>query len=250
MLRYLEAFPADLEAAWAVGAPAILPLGALEWHGKHLPLGTDTLLVDSFAVDLAARVNGVLLPCLNTPMTTLPHRHSLQVRPEAFRMIIEDTVGGLIGSGAKTIVLLTGHYAQGQLWELFEIAFATMKSRPEMRVFAGTPLQALGNPNLLDHAGSSETSQLLHTCPDLVRLFELPEEPSSTRDAVLGEDPRSGSVAVGAELVSSALDAWVEWIRFSPLESMQTWQNELQGYRAAYFKGNWDEAIQTWWESK
>src|SRR5699024_12460588 len=44
---------------------AILPVGAVEAHGPHLPLGTDNLLAERLAEKLAERVNGFVLPTLS-----------------------------------------------------------------------------------------------------------------------------------------------------------------------------------------
>lgn len=43
---------------------AILPIGAVEAHGPHLPLGTDNLLAERLSKKLADRVNGLVLPTL------------------------------------------------------------------------------------------------------------------------------------------------------------------------------------------
>jgi creatinine amidohydrolase len=42
--------------------PVLLPVGALEQHGPHLPLGTDGLLASAVAADTAARVGGLVAP--------------------------------------------------------------------------------------------------------------------------------------------------------------------------------------------
>jgi len=39
-----------------------IPIGPLEWHGPHLPVGTDGLHAHAVAVDVARRVGGVVLP--------------------------------------------------------------------------------------------------------------------------------------------------------------------------------------------
>ena len=41
-----------------------LPVGPLEWHGPHLPLGVDALRAHLAAVELARRIGGVVLPTL------------------------------------------------------------------------------------------------------------------------------------------------------------------------------------------
>ncbi|MFX7902597.1 creatininase family protein, partial [Acinetobacter baumannii] len=82
--------PGEPKAAFSIKFPneilfrfsAILPIGALEWHGNHLPLGTDTVLAERFAQELAYQAGAELLPTLNTPMTTLPHGLSQQISTE------------------------------------------------------------------------------------------------------------------------------------------------------------------------
>src|ERR1700732_5006776 len=46
-------------------APVFLPVGALEQHGPHLPLGTDALLAAAVARTVAERVDGIVAPPIN-----------------------------------------------------------------------------------------------------------------------------------------------------------------------------------------
>ncbi|MEZ0326368.1 MAG: creatininase family protein [Fimbriimonas sp.] len=252
-MRYVDAFPEELDAAWERGACAVLPIGALEWHGSHLPFGTDGLIASWFASSLASRVSGVLLPALYAPITTLPHRHSLQVSTETFRRLIDEMVAGLYGSGCRSVAVVTGHYAQGHMVELYEAALRAMDDFEGLRVFVGTPLEVLGRDELLDHAGRYEASQLLVVRLDLVRLSSLPSELVVRRDAVLGEDPRLGSAEEGARLLSEALDEWVRWLGASTEEVREGYGGRfdaLQGYVDAFYEGSWEEAIVKWWEGK
>ena len=41
-----------------------LPIGPLEWHGPHLPLGTDPLQAEHTAIGLAEKIGGVVHPTL------------------------------------------------------------------------------------------------------------------------------------------------------------------------------------------
>jgi len=45
---------------------AYLPLGTLEWHGLHLPLGSDGLQSKGFFMRLAGRIGGIVLPMHDT----------------------------------------------------------------------------------------------------------------------------------------------------------------------------------------
>lgn len=43
----------------------LIPCGALEQHGPHLPLGTDALLCTAIAQSVAEKVNGIVAPTFN-----------------------------------------------------------------------------------------------------------------------------------------------------------------------------------------
>ena len=246
-MRYAELHPDDLARAFANGAPAILPIGALEWHGPHLPLGLDLLVAEAFAALLAGRIGGVLLPAFVTPVTTLPHPTSLQVATEAFRIVMDDTLGGLVAAGAGTVAVVSGHYAQGHEIELYEAAMRSMEDNPKVRIFAAAPLEPLGDDALLDHAGRVETSLLLAIRPGLVRLGAY------DGTGVLGEDPREASVEEGEALLARGLDAWIDWMR-SDRTTLGRWYggrfDAYEPYVDAYFEGSWEDAIKKWWAER
>ncbi len=253
-MRYSELRPAQLDDLWKQEAPAIVPIGALEWHGPHLPLGLDGIIAEWFAERLAERAAGVLLPTFWTPVTTLPHHHSLQVSTVGFRILIDDTIAGLYRSGARTVCIITGHYAQGHEIELYEAAMRAMDEHQGLRVLAATPLEVLGESSLMDHAGRYETSQLLALRPDLVKLDELPESLHAKQVAVLGTDPRLGSSEEGLKLLDRGMHAWQDWIENSTVHSLnQHYQqafDRYQPYVDAYGQGTWEEGIARWWSER
>jgi len=252
MPRYSDLHPTDLEHLIAQGFPAIVPIGALEWHGDHLPLGLDGIVAEWFCEQLAGRVRGVLLPGIWLPITTLPHRLSLQVQTDTFRKLVAETVEGLSGAGFSKVALVTGHYAQGHLWELYDLA--AKFTNDSLRVFTATPLQPLNDDQLLDHAGEHETSQLLAIRPDLVRTEALPDKLDPKAQSVLGEHPRKGNKESGTRLLEAGLMAWQAWLSAATAESLLATYNDgqisLEGYRSQFFKSSWEQAIQDWWASK
>lgn len=246
--RYSELHPSELAELTESGATAVLPWGALEWHGDHLPLGLDGIVAEWFASRLADSIGGVLLPGIWLPVTTLPHRFSLQVDTETLRRIGGDTIEGLARAGFASLAIVTGHYAQGHLWELYELA-----RHAPIPTYVGTPLEPLGDDDLLDHAAAIETSQLLAVQPELVRLGSLPAVLRSTSSAVLGKDPRHGSAELGAQLLESGLAAWQNWLAASPLELDAHYSERMQTlapYRDAFYRTSWEQAILDWWKSK
>lgn len=235
-MLYAELHPQDIANAFGQGAPAVVPIGALEWHGSHLPLGTDLLIAEAFSSRLSKLIAGVLLPAFVTPTSALPHPFSLQVGTEGYRIAMDDTLGTLARAGAQTIVVVTGHYSPGHEIELYEAAMRVMDDNPGVKVFAGAPLEPIGNPALLDHAGRIETALLLATRPDLVRLDALNEH----EPAVLGENPLLATPEEGEALFVRGLAAWRVWME-SDSRALEQWYgkrfDDYQSYVDVFYKG-------------
>jgi creatinine amidohydrolase len=253
--RYAELSPQELKARLESKAVAIQPIGALEWHGPHLPLGLDGIVADGFCEQLARRTGAVLLPQLWLPITTLPHEYSLDVRPELATQVWLSMLLRLHDAGFKAVCCISGHYAQGHMVCLYQTALAANMTRPDLLVLAASPLELLGDDSLLDHAGKWEAAQLLTMRPDLVHNELLPEELRTPEVAVLGGDPREGTIEEGRRVLDKALDAWSTWVAKladgHPQEELRAF---LQGriasyedYTSRYYRGSWDEAIRRWW---
>ena len=60
-VNYEELTPAEFRVRLADAPIAYLPLGTLEWHGEHLPLGSDGIQSTGFFSELAHKVGGVVL---------------------------------------------------------------------------------------------------------------------------------------------------------------------------------------------
>jgi creatinine amidohydrolase len=256
-MRYAELRPDELSAVFAEKPVAIWPIGALEWHGPHLPLGLDGIVAEAFASKLQARSGGVLLPTYWHPITTLPHPMSLDVATDTLRSLIRRTVIGLGQAGVKVVCVVTGHYAQGHCMELFELAGEFNRNHHEATVIAASSLEPLEDDSLLDHAGKWETAQLMNLRPDLVRLDLLPEVLTPKSCAVLGEDPRHANPAQVKELEERALVVWENWIRAAlrdETEELRAFyrrrKNHYAPYIAKFFRQSWDQAIRDWWEEQ
>lgn len=253
--RYAEMTPDELETRWETKPLAIIAWGALEWHGPHLPLGLDGIVAEHFAEKLAEKTEGVLLPACWMPITTLPHPTSLQISTEALRMILDELLEGLYSSGARTVCVVSGHYAQGHEIELYEAALRAMENHKGYQVLASTPLEVLEDDALLDHAARWETAQLQAIRPDLVHLDALPAELKARRCAVLGEDPRKATPEQGAEIMEKALSVWSKWLanlmdsndKASLTEFYTRRKKAYAPYVRTYFMKSWEQALRDWW---
>lgn len=248
--RYGELKPAEMARLISDIGVAVLPIGALEWHGDHLPYGVDGILAESFAEKLAKRVSGVLLPTLYTPMTTLPEGHSICVRSEVFRGLIFDHLNQLKMMGFRTVCIVSGHAAQGHLVELYEAATAFIGA--ELYVIAASPLEVLEDESLLDHAGRWETAQMLALRPDLVDLSTLNGQVTPKESGVLGEDPRCAKADEAKLVVDRALEVWVNWVQEPDIRVIERFYvrriKAVSEYLEEYAALSWEQAMREWWE--
>jgi creatinine amidohydrolase len=187
----------DLDVARTV---AILPVGATEAHGPHLPLATDVVISEAMAEAgseaLAARgVPAVILPPL--AYTAAPFAAefpgTLHVSPEAVTALIRDIARSLGRQGFRTLAIANTHLDPAHL---ASIAVAVEVSAREglPRIVAPDLTRNPWASRLGEefrtgacHAGRYETSVLMSARVDLVRektRRELPANPASLSDAI------------------------------------------------------------------
>src|SRR5207244_5592605 len=91
---------------------AILPLGSLEFHGPHNPLGSDSVIVSGIAERVAARTTGLLFPIIQftqCPAHTAHFRGTISVRPEVMTMYFADVLRNILHLGFRKVFILNGH---------------------------------------------------------------------------------------------------------------------------------------------
>lgn len=250
--RYGELKPAELATAIKDVGVAVLPIGSLQWHGNHLPYGVDGFLAESFSERLANQVDGVLLPTLYAPMTTLPEGRSISIRSEVFRGLLYDHLNGLKQAGFRTVCIVSGHIATGQMVELYEAATAFIGA--ELYVIAASPLEVIEDDSLLDHAGKWETAQMLALRPDLVDLSRLNGKLTPKASGVMGEDPRSADAAEAVSLLDKALGVWVNWVEQHDIRAIERFYvrriKAASDYLEEFAALSWEQAVRAWWDKK
>jgi creatinine amidohydrolase len=205
--RYAEMRPEELAAAIAENPLVICPWGAIAWHGSHLPLGVDGLVVEAFCGRLAEATGGILLPGTWLPATALCHEHTISIPTATVCAVWRALLDELARMGARTICLVTAHSARGHELEVYRECKEAMLRHEGLRVIAASPLELMLSDELLDHAGRQEAAQLLAVRPELVRL-DLYEDGQASRNALLGEDPRTATAEYGERLLQDGVEAW------------------------------------------
>lgn len=185
----------DLDADRAV---AILPIGAIEAHGPHLPLSTDGHIADGMAHAGAEKLARRGYACLLLPAlhyTAAPFAAdfpgTLSIRPETVTACILDIARGLDRHGVRHLALANAHLDPAHLAAL---EAATRPSDNASRIIFPNIAQKPWALKLTDefksgacHAGQYESSVIMATCPELVRneiRRALPANPVSLSDAI------------------------------------------------------------------
>ena len=180
---------------------AYLPVGPLEWHGPHLPLGVDALNAEKVAQLSAERTGGLVLPTfywgterertpqmlrwlgfegnewivgMDFPANALP---SMYAAEEVFALLIREQLRLAVKMGFRTIAVITGHAAENQIVVLQRLAAEfTAKGPSRVQVFLPFVTNSEGIMEV-GHASRVETAIMLALYPQNVDLTGLP--PSS-----------------------------------------------------------------------
>jgi creatinine amidohydrolase len=213
-----------VEAAIARGIIAILPLGALEQHGPHLPLTVDAVLATGVARRVAEGTNALLLPAIayGDAWTAEGWAGTLSLSPDTLRATIIDLGRGLQRMGVHGLVTLNGHFGNREpaalaARTLGEAGFRVLNlDYPGLDTFAAEVCDSDPAGPGFYHADEVETSMMLALAPDTVRLEravpEYPDFPPTfglepmklsafSRSGVFG-DPRPATADKGERLIA------------------------------------------------
>jgi creatinine amidohydrolase len=230
--RLLELSSRSLEARLRENPVVIVPVGALEAHGPHLPLGADQIQAEATAAELADRIGALVGPTItygscpgarnfpgtvSVPMADL-ERYACGVLSEYGRM------------GVRRLLVLSGHAERGHMAALREAADAAIQSHPTLRALVLSDydfvyeLRGELAPPTDGHAGLLETSRVLALAPDTVgperpngvhaRSPFVPGPPSAEAwpESVMG-DTRPANAELGRRLQAHVLRRLEEIVR-------------------------------------
>jgi creatinine amidohydrolase len=186
--------------AGGFAAAAILPVGAIEAHGPHLPLETDVIIAQAMArsggARLAAReLRVVVLPPLTYTAAAFAQGFAgtLSLRPETVTATVVDIAGNLARHGFGVLVIANAHLDPGHLASLEAAASAIRRDIGLAVAFPNLAAKPwalrLGDEfkSGACHAGQFETSIVLAERPELVReavMLALPANPASLSRAI------------------------------------------------------------------
>lgn len=223
----------DIGKAAAAGAIAVLPVGATEQHGAHLPTGTDTLLADHVATAAAEQTGDLVLPALPYGCS-LGHTDrwpgTLSLHPTTMTDVVVEVGRWAHASGYRKLVIVNGHATNGPPCQsaILQLRHELPDLRPRfISIFDLTPeIAARYQEDAPDfHANEAETSLLLHLAESQVRPDRAVDEPDRTVGRVLSYampavtssgvvgKPSIASADRGGALVAQLVEALADLLR-------------------------------------
>jgi creatinine amidohydrolase len=179
----------------------LLPTGATEQHGPHLPLNTDTCLVEAVARLVESRLADqvVRMPALAVGASPhhLPFPGTLSLGYVAYIEAVRDMAESLFRHGFRRLYVLNGHLGNHAL---NEVALREVKLRHPNALLAhgeyfhlaqaevDAVMQAFGHPGglTMGHGDEIETSLMLAVAPERVRLSRVIDDGLSPEPPVQG----------------------------------------------------------------
>ncbi|MCT1883890.1 creatininase family protein [Dietzia cinnamea] len=174
--RYAELTTVEAGRVGTGDPVAVIPAGAIEPHGPHLPLATDLLVAEHVAAHAVAAaaeagVDAWLMPALGY---TKSDEHAnlagaLWISGETLMREVVELGSALRASGFTRVLFVNCH---GGNSALLEVALRELRRRFGLRTFlyAGRAVPGPTELGMGIHAGWAETSMMLHLQPELVDM--------------------------------------------------------------------------------
>lgn len=164
----------ELKAAADQDAIVVLPTASVEQHGKHLPVGTDTLTVQAIALEAARSLAGeipvIVLPTVwsGFALHHMGFPGTITLSAQTFRTVVEEIAASVFHHGFERLVIVNGH--GGNTLHLrtcsIEIVERWKRVVPVLDYWdlmpEGREGMAENPPAFPGHAGEFETSLQLH----------------------------------------------------------------------------------------
>ena len=232
--------PAQIRAAREECPVAYVPIGTIEWHGLHNPVGLDTLKAHALCIRCAQAGGGLVFPALyygeareshlvesnqgNTekianlmglpPENFAPGHMMRNPADEAdgYQWLLMHMLYEMRSLGFRVVVFCAGHYPLIDLAKAACLSFHQQQPREKERrvvpwVFTGYELVRDKYDFAGDHAAYWETSLMMALIPGLSDLSELPDDPNEPLVAVGGRrHPREATAEAGEEYVQAIVE--------------------------------------------
>jgi creatinine amidohydrolase len=219
----------------------ILPLGAVEEHGRHLGLGTDFLEANAIAAAAAEEAQVLTAPTLNygQSMVQMGFPGTISLRSTTMIAVVEDLVRSLYQHGFRRILIVNGH--GGNMIALACALYDITPSMPDLRVkyfewWTDAECNAIVTETMGaqkgSHATAAETAFMMSIRPEAVKMERLtgkdapiiPQKEMSTvhnfgkrfPDGIMGLNPANATAEAGGHILEKAVEICVKELREWP----------------------------------
>lgn len=171
----------------------LLPVGATEQHGPHLPVSTDTAIASAVCAYASARTRVPLLPTLSYGVSIGHTEHwlgTVSVMHETFALGLREMVGWLVAQGWRRILIVNSHFGNDATLRV-AVDRLRFDYREKLQIaavnsFALTPeISAYFTCDGDDiHANRAETDLMLHIDPGACDMASVKDDPDRTQGKV------------------------------------------------------------------
>ncbi len=195
----------DVAAHLARDPRLLIPVGALEQHGPHLPLGTNVLIARRIAADLSREFGILRAPTVNYGVNVKTDRAfagTASLTPKTLHRALNELLAAWETHGVREFIVLTAHRHEPHMDALATLITRRARVRV-LQVWDVDVSDLLTQQADVLHAGEAETSVMLYLYPELVRMdrardFDLsPEEFRRYMRGRLPAPPPGSAGAVG-----------------------------------------------------
>lgn len=209
--RLKEMRPADVAALIRRDPRLIVPVGTCEQHGPHLPLGSDTIIVERLANDLSSASGVLLAPTVEYGVNVVTERGfagNASLRKKTLHRMLNDLIDTWESTGICEFILLTAHEHDPHLEALSTVITSGARVRV-VDIFSVDFADLLEGQSEPMHGDEVDTSLLLYIAPALVRP-ELAQDYMMSRDELRRyrrgwlRVPRASPGSIGRPSLASA----------------------------------------------
>jgi creatinine amidohydrolase len=181
--RIKEMRPDEIADLVANDPRLIIPVGTCEQHGRHLPLGSDTLIVEHLADDLSAEFGLLRAPTLEYGVNVTTERGfagNASLRKKTLHRMLNDLLDTWESTGIKEFIMLTAHEHDPHQEALSTVITTEARVRV-VDIFSVDLREFLEGQAEPMHGDEVDTSLMLFIAPHLVRM-DLAEDYMMSRD--------------------------------------------------------------------
>lgn len=209
--RLKEMRPIDVAALIERDARLIVPVGTCEQHGRHLPVGSDTIIVERLSRDLSAEFGVLLAPSIEFGVNVTTDRGfagNASLRKKTLHRLLNDLLDTWESTGIREFILLTAHEHDPHLEALSTVVTAEARVRV-VDMFGVDISDLLEGQSEPMHGDEVDTSLLLYIAPELVNM-ELAQDYMMSRDELRRyrrgwlRVPRASAGSIGRPTLATA----------------------------------------------